>query len=139
MLRNIFPARYHSEKSSFRTSTNARRQGSRSKQMPTTRRHSGPGAGTNQQPQTSAQVARIEARHALGQSFRNFVRTEIRAREAKIVPASEVPAFIEKMRAQFWGLVPDAIEAIRHSLQVRKDARIAYKILEDLGVTTRKV
>jgi hypothetical protein len=118
---------------------NARRQRLRLNQTPMKHRHSGPAVGTDQRSRTSAPTDRIEARHALGESLRALVRTEIRPREAKIVPASEVPAFIEKMRAQFWGLAPDAIEAIRYSLQVRKDARIACKILQDLGIATHKV
>jgi hypothetical protein len=42
------------------------------------------------------------------------------------------------MREQLWGLVPLAIEAVRYSLQVKKDAGIAIKILRDLGIPPHK-
>jgi hypothetical protein len=45
-----------------------------------------------------------------------------------------VPEFLDRMREQHWGLVPLAIEAVRHTLEVKKDARLAIKILRDLGI-----
>jgi hypothetical protein len=42
------------------------------------------------------------------------------------------------MREQRWGLIPLAIEAVRHTLEVKKDARLAIKILRDLGIPQHK-
>ena len=46
--------------------------------------------------------------------------------------------YIERMKEEFRGLLPDAVTALRHTLQVQKDGRIALEILRDVGVAPRK-
>jgi hypothetical protein len=57
---------------------------------------------------------------------------------SRIVRSSEMAEYIERMKEEFRGLVPDALAALRHTLQTQKDGRIALEILRDVGVAPRK-
>jgi hypothetical protein len=46
----------------------------------------------------------------------------------------EVQNFIAQMQQEFFGLVPDAMEPVRHALQVGKNPAVGYRILEGTGV-----
>jgi phage replication-related protein YjqB (UPF0714/DUF867 family) len=78
-------------------------------------------------------------RHVAGESNREIARAEGRDREtvARIVKSSEMAGFVEEMKEEFRGLVPDAINAIRYALQVQKDARIALEVLRSNGLAPR--
>ena len=48
-------------------------------------------------------------------------------------PSHEMQAVVQRLCGEFYALGSDALEAIRYALVVRKDARIGYQILNDLG------
>ena len=52
----------------------------------------------------------------------------------RIVRASEVQAYVEDLRAAYYGLGQDALEALRRSLRSAPDGKIAYQLLADIGV-----
>ena len=52
----------------------------------------------------------------------------------RIVRASEVQAYVQDLRADYYGLGQDALEALRRSLRSATDGKIAYQLLADIGV-----
>jgi hypothetical protein len=46
-----------------------------------------------------------------------------------------VQNYIAQAQQEFFGLIPDAMEALRHSLSVEKNAMIGLTVLERTGVT----
>jgi hypothetical protein len=74
-------------------------------------------------------------RYARGESIRQIAREERRDRATvtKIVRSDEMQAFVQEMRERFYGLGFDALDAVSHALRKRKDARIGYQILKDIG------
>ena len=48
-------------------------------------------------------------------------------------PSHEMQAVVQRLCGEFYALGSDALEAIRYALVVRKDGRIGYQILNDLG------
>jgi hypothetical protein len=52
----------------------------------------------------------------------------------RIVRASEVQAYVQDLRAAYYGLGQDAVEALRRSLRSTTDGKIAYQLLADIGV-----
>jgi hypothetical protein len=84
-------------------------------------------------------VVRIQARYVAGENQTQIARAEGCDREtvSRIVRSSEMTEYIEQMRAEFRGLVPDALNAIRYALCVQKDARIAYEVLRNVGIAPR--
>jgi hypothetical protein len=74
-------------------------------------------------------------RYAGGESIRQIAREEKRDRATvtKIVRSDEMQAFVQEMRERFYGLGFDALAAVGHALRKRKDARIGYQILRDIG------
>jgi hypothetical protein len=53
---------------------------------------------------------------------------------AQRIPSDEMQAAVQKLCGEFYALGSAAVEALRYSLEIRKDARIAYQILNALGV-----
>jgi hypothetical protein len=53
---------------------------------------------------------------------------------AQRIPSDQMQAAVQKLCGEFYALGSDALEAVRYALEVRRDARIAYQILNDLGV-----
>ena len=51
----------------------------------------------------------------------------------RIVRASEVQAYVQDLRAAYYGLGQEAVEALRRSLRSTKDGN-AYQLLADIGV-----
>src|SRR5450759_1672230 len=82
------------------------------------------------------QSERILQRFIVGQSIREISREEGRARQTvtKIVRSDRVQAYVQAMRKRFYGLGIDALAAVQHALQRRKDAHLAYRLLVDIGV-----
>jgi hypothetical protein len=82
------------------------------------------------------QSARIMQRYVGGESIRQIAREEHRDRATvtKIVRSDEMQGFGQKMRERFYGLAFDAMNAVEHSLKQQNDARLAYRMLCDLGV-----
>jgi len=75
-------------------------------------------------------------RYVGGESIRQITRDEKRDRATvtKIVRSDEMQGFVEKMRERFYGLAFDAMNAVEHSLKQQNDARLAYRILSDIGI-----
>ncbi len=61
-------------------------------------------------------------------------RSELVPLPSPPVKFPEVQQFIAQMQQEFFGLVPDAMEAVRHALQVEKNPAVAYRLLEATGV-----
>jgi len=53
---------------------------------------------------------------------------------AQRIPSDEMQVVVQRLCGEFYALGSDALEAIRYALEVKKDARIAYQILNVLGV-----
>jgi hypothetical protein len=72
--------------------------------------------------------------------MRRIAREEGHSRQAiaRIVRSSEMAEYVERMKEEFRGLVPDALDALRHALQAQKDATSAFEILRNVGVAPRK-
>jgi hypothetical protein len=85
-------------------------------------------------------VVRIQQRYIGGENQTQIARAEGCDREtvSRIVRSSEMAEYIEHMKEEFRGLVPDALAALRHTLQTQKDGRIALEILRDVGVAPRR-
>jgi hypothetical protein len=84
-------------------------------------------------------VVRIQARYVAGENQTQIAKAEGCDREtvSRIVRSSEMVEYIEQMKEEFRGLVPDALNAIRYALCVQKDARIAYEVLRNVGIAPR--
>jgi hypothetical protein len=82
------------------------------------------------------QSARIMQRYISGDSIREIARRERRDRATvtTIVRSDEMKAVVQKMRESYYGLGFDALDAIRHTLQVRKDGGLGRQLLADIGV-----
>lgn len=81
-------------------------------------------------------ILAIQQRYIRGENKTAIAKAEGCDREtvARIVQFPEVRNFIAQMQQEFFGLVPDAMAAVRYALQVEKDAKVAYQILEATGV-----
>lgn len=82
-------------------------------------------------------ILRIQQRYINGQNKSEIAREEKCDREtvARIVQFPEVQNFIAQAQQEFFGLVPDAMAAVRHALRVEKNPTIALAVLERTGVT----
>jgi hypothetical protein len=82
------------------------------------------------------QSARIMQRYVGGQSIRQIARDEKRDRATvtKIVRSDEMQGFVQKMRERLYGFAFDAMNAVEHSLKQQNDARLAYRMLCDIGI-----
>ena len=94
-------------------------------------------------PRTSVpppQSARIANRFISGQSIRKIAREEGRDRETvkRIVQARDIQEYVLLLRAKFFGVGPDAVDAIRHQLKDGKDGRLGLEILRDVGAVPSK-
>ncbi len=86
------------------------------------------------------QVARVIKRFISGQSIRKIAREEKRDRETvkRLVQSDEVREYVLKLRAEFYGLGADAVDAVQHQLQEKKDGRLGLEILKRIGVILEK-
>jgi hypothetical protein len=82
-------------------------------------------------------ILRIQQRYLNGQNKTEIAREEKCDREtvARIVQFPEVQNFIAQAQQEFFGLIPDALAAVRHALTVEKNAMIGLTVLERTGVT----
>jgi hypothetical protein len=82
------------------------------------------------------QSTRIMQRYVAGDSIREIARAEQRDRATvtKIVRSDEMNAVVQKMRERYYGLGFDALDAVQHTLQVRKDGGLGRQVLTDIGV-----
>jgi hypothetical protein len=75
-------------------------------------------------------------RYVGGESIRQIAREERRDRATvtKIVRSDEMQGFVQKMRERLYGFAFDAMNSVEHSLKQQNDARLAYRILTDIGI-----
>ena len=85
-------------------------------------------------------VLRIQQRFIAGENKSEIARQEKCDREtvARIVEFREVQEFIAQQQQEFFGLIPDAMAAVRHALRGEKDSTVAYRVLEATGVAPQK-
>jgi hypothetical protein len=85
------------------------------------------------------QRERMLQKYVAGKSVALIAREEHRNRETvtRIVRGDEIQELVQRMRAEFYGLAFDAIEAVRHTLQQQKDGRVGYRLLMDIGAIPR--
>lgn len=85
-------------------------------------------------------ILRIQQRYLNGQNKTEIAREEKCDREtvARIVQFPEVQNFIAQAQQEFFGLIPDAMAAVRHALKVEKNAMIALTVLERTGVSAHR-
>lgn len=55
-------------------------------------------------------------------------------RSLKIVRSEEMQTIVQEMRERYYGLGFDALNAIEHTLQVRKNGGLGRQVLTDIGV-----
>ena len=91
---------------------------------------------TSQSRIPAPQRARIVQKFVSGRGIRQISREENRSRATvtRIVRASEVQAYVQDLRAAYYGLGQEAVEALRRSLRTTTDGKIAYQLLADIGV-----
>ena len=84
-----------------------------------------------------SKILRIQKRYLNGQNKTEIAREEKCDRQtvARIVKFPEVQNFIAQAQQEFFGLIPDAMQAVRDSLRVEKNAMIGLTVLERTGVT----
>jgi hypothetical protein len=82
-------------------------------------------------------ILRIQQRYINGQNKSEIAREEKCDREtvARIVQFPEMQNFIAQAQQEFFGLIPDAMAAVRHTLRVEKNPMIGLAILERTDVT----
>jgi len=94
------------------------------------------------QPTTKLQTSvpppqsnRIMCRYIAGQSIREIAREESRDRATvtKIFRSEEMNTFVHRMRERLYGLGCDALAAVEHELRVRRNGRLGYQLLTDIG------
>jgi hypothetical protein len=85
-------------------------------------------------------VLRIQQRYVGGENKSEIAKKEKvdRGTVARIVQFPEVQNFIAQAQQEFFGLVPDAMAALRHALRVEKNPTIALAVLERTGVTAHR-
>ena len=85
-------------------------------------------------------ILRIQQRYINGQNKSEIAREENCDRETvtRIVQFPEVQNFIAQAQQEFFGLVPDAMAAVRYALQVEKNPTIGLAVLERTGVSAQR-
>lgn len=81
-------------------------------------------------------ILRIQQLYIAGENKTEIAKKEKVDREtvARIVQFPEVQDLIAQAQQEFFGLVPDALAAVRYALQVEKNAMIGLTVLERTGV-----
>ena len=81
-------------------------------------------------------VLAIQQRYLHGENKTAIAKAEAvdRGTVARIVQFPEVRQFIAQQQQEFFGLVPDAMGAVRHALRILKDAKVGLQILQAAGV-----
>jgi hypothetical protein len=80
------------------------------------------------------QAMRVKLKYISGQTVRSISRSESLARRtvARVVQCEDVQDYVARLRAQFYSLGDDAIDAVRQGLKAG-DSGMAYEILRDIG------
>jgi hypothetical protein len=85
-------------------------------------------------------ILRIQQRYLNGENKTEIARKEKCDRETvtRIVRFPEMQNFIAQMQQEFFGLIPDAMAAVRYALQVEKNPAIGLRVLEATGVAAHR-
>jgi len=85
-------------------------------------------------------ILRIQQRYLNGQNKTEIAREEKCDRETvtRIVQFPEVQNFIAQAQQEFFGLIPDALAAVRHALRVENNPTIGLTVLERTGVAAHR-
>lgn len=88
---------------------------------------------------SSAKIVRIERRHLEGESNWEIARAEHCGRNtvAKIVKAPELQEHLQRIRERIWGMADHAADVVFEAIVEKRDARISYELLRDIGVLPR--
>ena len=88
---------------------------------------------------SSAKIVRIERRYLEGQSAREIARAENCGRNtvSKIVKAPELQEHLQRIRERIWGMADDAADVVLEAIVQKRDVRISYELLRDIGVLPR--
>jgi hypothetical protein len=87
----------------------------------------------------SAKIVRIERRHLEGESNREIARAEHCGRNtvSKIVKAPELQEHLQRIRERIWGMADHAADVVFEAVVQKRDVRISYELLRDIGVLPR--
>jgi hypothetical protein len=68
--------------------------------------------------------------------IRRISREEKRSRETvtKIVRSGDVQKYVTEMRAEYFGIGREAMEALRRAIRTSTDGKLAHQLLMDIGV-----
>jgi hypothetical protein len=82
------------------------------------------------------QRERIMKKFISGEGIRKISRDEHRSRGtvSRIVNSTEVQTYVRDIRAEYYGLGTEALDAVRRALRKCADGKIAYQLLADIGV-----
>jgi hypothetical protein len=85
-------------------------------------------------------VLRIQQLYVAGENKSEIAKKEKvdRGTVARILKFPEVRNFIAQAQGEFFGLIPDAMAAIRHALKVENNPTIALAVLERTGVSAHR-
>jgi transposase len=88
---------------------------------------------------SSAKIVRIERRYLEGESNREIARAERCGRNtvARVVKAPELREHLERVRERIWGMADHAADVVLEAIVQKRDARISYELLRDVGVLPR--
>jgi transposase len=88
---------------------------------------------------SSAKIVRIERRYLEGQSSREIARAENCGRNtvSKIVKAPELQEHLQRIRERIWGMADSAADVVLEAIVEKRDVRISYELLRDIGVLPR--
>ena len=88
---------------------------------------------------SSAKIVRIERRHLEGQSSREIARAENCGRNtvSRIVKAPELQEHLQRIRERIWGMADFAADVVLEAIVQKRDVRISYELLRDIGVLPR--
>jgi len=86
-------------------------------------------------------VERIKRLSTVGENIRAIVREEARghADVLRMARSHAMQQYIEELRMQVYGLLENALVAIRYTLDSETDGKLAHRLLADMGVIQQRV
>jgi hypothetical protein len=86
-------------------------------------------------------IERIKQLCTVGESIRQIAREEARghAEALRMAQSCATQQYIEEVRMQLHGLLANAVESIRHTLDSEKGGKLAHRLLADLGEIQQRV
>jgi hypothetical protein len=86
-------------------------------------------------------VERIKQLCSVGENIRRIAREEVNNHAAvqEIVRSYATQQYVEEVRRDLSGLLGCAVDAIRYELEIKRDGKLAYQLLADLGVMSGTV